>query len=48
MCKFRLFIVHKHVELIDELLKIEDISKEILDHIDMEEMDNSFFDCGCG
>ena len=33
------FIVDKHVELIDELLKIEDISREILEHIDMEEMD---------
>jgi len=33
------FIVENHVELIDELLKIEDISREILEHIDMEEMD---------
>ena len=33
------FIVDNHVELIDELLKIEDISREILEHIDMEEMD---------
>ena len=33
------FIVENHIELIDELLKIEDISREILEHIDMEEMD---------
>ena len=35
-----MFIVDKHIELIDELLKIEDISREILEHIDMEEMDS--------
>jgi len=36
------FIVDNHVELIDELLKIEDISREILEHIDMEEMDRIY------
>lgn len=33
------FIVDKHVQLIDDLLDIEDISRQILHHIDVEEID---------
>ena len=32
------FVVESHIQLIDDLLRIEDISSEILHHIDVEEM----------
>ena len=33
------FIIDKHIQLIDDLLRIEDISSEILHFIDVEEME---------
>ena len=32
------FVVESHIQLIDDLLRIEDISREILHHIDVEEI----------